>query len=128
MQAPIITINGTLLNDAESETICVAIDTLANVLAGGIEAVDEGITAALTELTERYLAALVSIQKLLEYRRNDGSVSPASRGCLRARRATDACVLYAVDAITFACPDFAPTHQFDANRPRYLCRAVNFPS
>jgi hypothetical protein len=67
MQEAIITINGNLLNDAESETIRVAIDTLANVLAGGI-AMDEGITAALTELTERYLAALVSIQKLLDNR------------------------------------------------------------
>ena len=68
MQEAIITINGMLLNDAESETIRVAIDTLANVLAGGIEAMDEGITSALTELTERYLAALVSIQKLLDNR------------------------------------------------------------
>jgi hypothetical protein len=70
MQEAIITINGTLLNDAESETIRVAIDTLANVLAGGIEAIDEGVTAALTELTERYFAALVSIQKLLDNRLN----------------------------------------------------------
>jgi hypothetical protein len=68
MQDAVITINGTLLSDVESETIRVAIDTLANVLAGGIEAMDEGITAALTELTERYLAALVSIQKLLDGR------------------------------------------------------------
>jgi hypothetical protein len=33
MQEAAITINGTLLNDAESETMRVAIDTLANVLA-----------------------------------------------------------------------------------------------
>jgi hypothetical protein len=70
MQEATITINGTVLNDAESETIRVAIDTLANVLAGGIEAMDEGITAALTELAERYLAALVTIQKLLDNRRD----------------------------------------------------------
>ena len=72
MQEAIITINGTQLNDVESETIRVAIDTLANVLAQGIEAMDEGITAALTELTERYLAALVSIQKLMDARKDRG--------------------------------------------------------
>jgi hypothetical protein len=63
-----ITINGTRLNDAESETMRVNIDTLANVLAEGIEAGDEGIKAA---ATERYLEALVNIQKLLD--------SPAGR-------------------------------------------------
>ena len=65
MQEALITINGALLNDAESETIRVAIDTLANVLAEAVAAKDEGITPA---LTERYLAALVSIQKLLDNR------------------------------------------------------------
>jgi hypothetical protein len=51
-----IIINGTRLNYAESETMRVAIDTLANVLAEAIEAKDEGVTAA---ATERYLAALI---------------------------------------------------------------------
>ncbi len=65
MQEAQITINGTRLSDAEAETIRVAIDTLANVLAEGIEAKDEGITAA---ATTRYLEALVNIQKLLDSR------------------------------------------------------------
>jgi hypothetical protein len=65
MQEAVITINGALLNDAETETIRVAIDTLANVLAEAVAAKDEGTTPA---LTERYLAALVSIQKLLDNR------------------------------------------------------------
>jgi hypothetical protein len=60
-----ITINGTKLTDAESETMRVAIDTLANVLAEGIEEKDEGITAA---LAERYIVALIGIQKLLDSR------------------------------------------------------------
>jgi hypothetical protein len=60
-----ITINGTRLTDAESETLRVAIDTMTHVLAEGVEAGDEGITAA---LTERYLTALVEIRKLLESR------------------------------------------------------------
>jgi hypothetical protein len=60
-----ITINGIKLPDAESETMRVAIDSLANVLAEGVEAKDEGIAAA---LTERYLVALVGIQKLLDSR------------------------------------------------------------
>ena len=62
-----ITINGRRLTDTESETVRVAIDTLANVLAEGIEAKDEGITRA---ATERYLTALLRIQELL-----DGSVA-----------------------------------------------------
>jgi hypothetical protein len=65
MQEATITINGTLLNDGESKTIRVAIDTLANVLAEAVAAKDEGITPA---LTEQYLGALVSIQKLLDNR------------------------------------------------------------
>jgi hypothetical protein len=60
-----ITINGTRLSDAEAETMRVAIDTLANVLAEGLAVGDQGITAA---ATERYLAALVNIQKLLDSR------------------------------------------------------------
>lgn len=39
MQEAAITISGTLLNDAKSETIRVAIDTLANVLAEAILAI-----------------------------------------------------------------------------------------
>jgi hypothetical protein len=58
-----ISINGTGLNGAEAKTMRVAIDTFANVLAEGIEAKDEGIIAA---ATERYLEALVSIQKPLD--------------------------------------------------------------
>ncbi len=63
MQEAAITINGTVLNDVESETIRVAIDTLANVLAEAVASKDEGITPT---LTERYLTALISIQKLLD--------------------------------------------------------------
>jgi hypothetical protein len=63
MHEAAITINGTPLTHAEAETMRVAIDTLANVLAEGIEAKDEGITAA---ATERYLQALINIQKLLD--------------------------------------------------------------
>jgi hypothetical protein len=58
-----ITINGTRLNDAESETMRVAIDMLTTMLAEGIEAEDDGIKTA---ATERYLAALVNIRKLLD--------------------------------------------------------------
>jgi hypothetical protein len=58
-----ININGTRLSDVESETMRVAVDTLANVLAEGLAAGDEGITAA---ATERYLEALLNIQKLLD--------------------------------------------------------------
>jgi hypothetical protein len=38
MQEAVITISGTLLNDAESETIRVAIDSVANVLAEEVAA------------------------------------------------------------------------------------------
>jgi hypothetical protein len=57
-----IAINGVKLSDSESMTVRVAIDTLANVLAAGIDE-SEG-----RELTEIYLAALSSIQNLLENR------------------------------------------------------------
>ncbi len=57
-----IAINGVKLSDSESMTVRVAIDTLANVLAAGIDET-EG-----RELTEIYLAALSSIQNLLENR------------------------------------------------------------
>lgn len=57
-----ITISGVKLTDAESMTVRVAIDTLANVLAEGVE--DEGARA----LTDRYMASLSRIQALLERR------------------------------------------------------------
>jgi hypothetical protein len=57
-----ITISGVKLTDAESMTIRVAIDTLANVLAEGIED-NEAQT-----LTNRYIASLTRIQALLESR------------------------------------------------------------
>jgi hypothetical protein len=57
-----ITINGAKLTDAESMTIRVAIDTLANVLAEGLEL--EGELA----VSERYMASLTRIQTLLDSR------------------------------------------------------------
>jgi hypothetical protein len=56
-----ITINGTKLNDAESMTVRVAIDTLANVLAEGLGLEHDGVA-----LTERYMTSLSRIQTLLE--------------------------------------------------------------
>ena len=58
-----IIINGTRLTDAESMTVRVAIDTLANVLAEDLGAEGEG-----RSLVERYTASLVRIQALLESR------------------------------------------------------------
>ena len=60
-----ITINGARLSDAESMTIRVAVDTLANVLAEdvGAEGAGEG-----ESLAERYLASLTHIQALLDQR------------------------------------------------------------
>ncbi len=58
-----ITINGTKLTDSESMTIRVAVDTLANVLAEGLE-----MDGNAQELTERYMAALTHIQALLDSR------------------------------------------------------------
>jgi hypothetical protein len=58
-----IIINGTKLADSESMTIRVAVDTLANVLAEGLEMEGDA-----EELTERYRAALIRIQALLESR------------------------------------------------------------
>ena len=58
-----IIINGSKLSDAESMTIRVAVDTLANVLAEGLEMEGDA-----QELTERYMAALTRIQTLLESR------------------------------------------------------------
>jgi hypothetical protein len=57
-----ITISGVKLTDTQSMTVRVAIDTLANVLAEGIED-DEA-----RELTERYVDSLKVIQALLERR------------------------------------------------------------
>jgi hypothetical protein len=57
-----ITINGTELSDKESMTVRVAIDTLGNVLAEGLEESDS------KELAELYVTALGRIQTLLENR------------------------------------------------------------
>lgn len=57
-----ITISGVKLTDAESMTLRVAIDTLANVLAEGVED-EEG-----QGLTDRYMTSLTRIQSLLESR------------------------------------------------------------
>ncbi len=57
-----ITISGSKLTDAESMTVRVAIDTLANVLAEGAEDQDA------QSLTELYLASLQRIQSLLDTR------------------------------------------------------------
>jgi hypothetical protein len=57
-----ITINGIKLTDAESMTIRVAVDTLANVLAEDLGE-GEGQT-----LADRYMTALTSIQSLLDSR------------------------------------------------------------
>jgi hypothetical protein len=59
-----IAINGVRLSDSESMTVRVAIDTLANVLAAGIDE-SEG-----RELSEVYLTALSSIQNLLDSRQS----------------------------------------------------------
>ena len=58
-----ITINGAKLTDAESMTVRVAIDTLANVLAEGLGFENDGIA-----LTDRYMTSLNRIQTLLENR------------------------------------------------------------
>jgi hypothetical protein len=57
-----ITISGVKLTNAESMTVRVAIDTLANVLTEGLE---ENETRAITDV---YLASLSRIQRLLESR------------------------------------------------------------
>ena len=59
----VITINGVSLSDAESMTVRVAIDTLANVLAEGLGFENDGIA-----LTDRYMTSLSRIQTLLESR------------------------------------------------------------
>jgi hypothetical protein len=58
-----ITINGVRLTDAESMTVRVAIDTLANVLADSLATESDGAA-----LAERYMASLNRIQGLLEIR------------------------------------------------------------
>jgi hypothetical protein len=58
----VITISGVKLSDAESMTIRVAVDTLANVLAEGLEEKES------QELSAIYLESLVRIQGLLESR------------------------------------------------------------
>jgi hypothetical protein len=57
-----ITISGVKLSDEESMTIRVAVDTLANVLAEGIEDPET------KGLADRYVEALGRIQTLLEQR------------------------------------------------------------
>ena len=57
-----ITVNGVKLTDTESMTVRVAIDTLANVLAEGLEE-NEG-----REFTDLYVSSLSRIQLLLEKR------------------------------------------------------------
>ena len=57
-----ITVNGVKLSDKEAMTVRVAIDTLANVLAEGIEEKET------KELTDLYLDSLSRIQTLLESR------------------------------------------------------------
>ena len=58
-----ITINGAKLTDAESMTVRVAIDTLANVLTEGLGLENDGIA-----LADRYITSLSRIQTLLESR------------------------------------------------------------
>jgi hypothetical protein len=55
-----ITINGQRLSDDESSIMRMAVTI---VMAQGIEEEDEGLTRS---LTEPYLSALVSVQKLLD--------------------------------------------------------------
>jgi len=57
-----ITISGVKLSSAESMTIRVAIDTLANVLAEGLEDPES------RAMVDRYAASLSRIQALLETR------------------------------------------------------------
>jgi len=57
-----ITISGVKLTDAESMTVRVAIDTLANVLAEGLQ--EKGSE----ELADRYMKSLSRIQTLLDSR------------------------------------------------------------
>jgi hypothetical protein len=58
-----ITINGAKLTDAESMTVRVAIDTLANVLAEGLGLETDGMA-----LTDQYMTSLSRIQNLLDSR------------------------------------------------------------
>ena len=57
-----ITISGVKLTDLESMTVRVAVDTLANVLAEGLEDPEA------QSLSNRYVASLGRIQALLESR------------------------------------------------------------
>ncbi len=57
-----ITISGVKLTDAESMTVRVAIDTLANVLAEGLQ--EKGSEG----LADRYMESLSRIQALLDSR------------------------------------------------------------
>ena len=57
-----ITISGVKLTDLESMTVRVAVDTLANVLAEGLEDKEA------QSLSNRYMTSLSRIQALLESR------------------------------------------------------------
>ena len=60
-----ITINGKHLTEEESAIMRMSIETFTIVMAQGIEEKDQGVERA---LTEPYLSALVSVQKLLDIR------------------------------------------------------------
>jgi hypothetical protein len=60
---PSITINGTDLSEEESAVMRMAVETFTIVMAQGIEEKDEGVTRA---MTEPYVKALVSVQRLLD--------------------------------------------------------------
>jgi hypothetical protein len=58
-----ITINGTHLSEEQSTIIRMAVEAFAVVMAQGIEEQDEGVMEA---LTEPYVQALTSVQRLLD--------------------------------------------------------------
>jgi hypothetical protein len=63
MQEAAITINGTELSEEGSAIMRMAVEAFTIVMAQGIEEQDEGVKAA---LTEPYVEALVSGQRLLD--------------------------------------------------------------
>jgi hypothetical protein len=58
-----ITINGTHLSEEESAIMRMAVEAFTIVMAQGIEERDQGVVGA---LTEPYVSALVSVQRLLD--------------------------------------------------------------
>jgi hypothetical protein len=58
-----ITINGMRLSEEESAIVRMSVEAFTIVMAQGIEEEDAGVTAA---LTESYVEALVTVQKLLD--------------------------------------------------------------